>query len=391
MTRASAAARELADALGVSGAVRSAWLRRAFEEIPRHVFVPRFHRWEGGREVLVDGDSAAQRDEWLRGVYTDEALTVQLAPTHDEPAGAGRPTSSSSAPGVMAGMLEALDLQPGHRVLDVGTGTGYNAALLCHRIGAENVVSIELDPGLADAARRALAELGLRPSVHVGDGHLGVPESAPFDRIIATASVDHIPPAWIAQLAPGGAIVADLRGGLSGSLVRLVAVDDDVAEGRVLDLPGAFMPMRTRLDSPLRDGETWDQVLDQRNPQRRTTPVEAGLVADCDSLRFLLQLHLAGRRVRGFLRSPGGTELSGHATDGSWFTVGLRADGDGLFPVAQGGLGRLWDTVESCWGLWRRLGQPGVERFGVTAPDVADLQYVWLDHPDSGYRWPLPL
>jgi protein-L-isoaspartate O-methyltransferase len=391
MIRVSTSARELADALVAGEAVRSEWLRRAFEEIPRHVFVPRYYRSEAGCEVLVDGASPVQRGEWLRGVYTDEALTVQLMPTHGEPIAAGRPTSSSSAPTVMAGMLEALDLQPGHRVLEIGTGTGYNAALLSRRVGAENVVSIELDPRLADAARRALAELGLHPSVQVGDGNMGVPGSAPFDRIIATASVDHVPPAWIAQLAPGGVIVADLRGSLSGSLVWLIAVDDDVAEGRFLDLPGAFMPMRTRLDSPLRDGETWDQVLDQRNPQQGKTPVNVESVADSPPLRFLLQLHLAGRRVRGFLRSRGSAEVSGHATDGSWFTVGLRADGDGLFPVAQGGLGRLWDTVESCWGLWRRLGQPGVERFGVTAPDVADLQYVWLDHPDSGYRWPLPL
>ncbi len=390
MTTVSVAARELANALVASGAVRSPWLRRAFEETPRHVFVPRFYRWEGGCELIVDGDSAAQRDEWLRGVYTDQALTVQLRPTRDESTASGLPTSSSSAPGVMAGMLEALDLQPEHRVLEIGTGTGYNAALLSRRVGAANVVSIELDPGLADAARHALAELGLRPLVYAGDGNLGVPESAPFDRIIATASVDHIPPAWIAQLAPDGAIIADLRGSLSGSLVRLTSVDDDVAEGRFLDLPGAFMPMRTRLDNPLRNGETWDQVLDQRNPQRRTTPVDATVVADCEPLRFLLQLHLAGCRVRGFLRSACSTELRGHATDGTWFTVGLRAD-DGPFPVAQGGPGRLWDTLESCWALWHQMGKPGVERFGVTAPDVADLQHVWLDHPDSGYRWPLPL
>lgn len=387
---ASVAARELANALVASGAVRSQWLRRAFEETPRHVFVPRYCRWEGGCELIVDGDSAAQRDEWLRGVYTDQALMVQLRPAHDESTGSGFPTSSSSAPGVMAGMLEALGLQPGHRVLEIGTGTGYNAALLSRRVGAANVVSIELDPGLADTARHTLAELGLHPSVHTGDGHHGVPDAAPFDRIIATASVDHIPPAWIAQLAPGGVIIADLRGSLSGSLVWLTLVDDDVAEGRFLDLPGAFMPMRPRLDSPLRDGETWDQVLDECNPQRRTTPVDAAAVADCEPLRFLLQLHLAGCRVRGFLRSPCSPELRGHATDGSWFAVDLHTD-DVPFPVAQGGPGRLWDTVESCWALWQYLGKPDVERFGVTAPDVAGLQYVWLDAPDSGYRWPLPL
>jgi protein-L-isoaspartate O-methyltransferase len=95
-------------------------------------------------------------------------------------------------PTVMAGMLEALDLQPGHRVLEISTG--YHAALLCQRVGAHNVASVELDPALADAARRALAELGLHPRVHVGDGAAGLAAAAPFDRIIATASTDHIPP-----------------------------------------------------------------------------------------------------------------------------------------------------------------------------------------------------
>ncbi|MGH3767590.1 MAG: hypothetical protein ACRDS0_28180 [Pseudonocardiaceae bacterium] len=76
---------------------------------------------------------------------------------------------------------------------------------------------------------------------------------------------------------------------------------------------------------------------------------------------------------------------------GSWFTAGLHPDGDGLCPVAQGGPQRLWDTVESCHALWRRLGEPHVGQFGVTADQDPDLQYVWLDHPDAQYRWPLPL
>jgi hypothetical protein len=106
------------------------------------------------------------------------------------------------------------------------------------------------------------------------------------------------------------------------------------------------MPMRTRLDSPHRDGESWDQVLDQRNPLQETTPVNPRLVADNRSLRFMAQLHLAGRRLRGFLRPLDGVELSGHCTDGSWFTAGLHPDDDGVFPVAQGGPQRLWDTVD---------------------------------------------
>lgn len=149
------------------------------------------------------------------------------------------------------------------------------------------------------------------------------------------------------------------------------------------------MPLRTRRDSPHRDGESWDQALDQRNPQQGTTPVNPALVAQNRSLQFMTQLHLAGRRLRGFV--PDGAEISGHCTDGSWFTAGLHPGHDGLYPVAQGGPQRLWDTVESSYLSWRQLGEPGVEQFGVTAPDDTALQYVWFGHPGSRHRWPLPL
>jgi protein-L-isoaspartate O-methyltransferase len=267
--------RQLADVLVAKGAVHSPWLRRAFQDTPREVFVPRFYRRsESGQKMLADGTDPAQREQWLCSVYTDDALTVQLTPAPDLVDRAGAPTSWSSMPTVMAGMLEALDLQPEHRVLEIGTG--YNAALLCQRVGADNVASVELDPALAGAARRALSQLGLRPRAHTGDGAAGLPEHGPFGRIIATASADHIPPAWISQLAPAGVIVVDLRGSLDGCLLRL-------------------------------------------------TPAE----------------------------------ISGHGTDGSWFTAGLHPDHDGLYPVAQGGPQRLWDTVESSYVTWRRLDQPG--------------------------------
>lgn len=379
----------LAAELVARGAVRSSWLRRAFEEVPRENFVPRFYRWVSGRGVLVDGTDRQHRDEWLLGVYSDDVLAVQLTSAPDMAGGTGVPTSSSSMPTVMAGMLEALDLQYGHRVLEIGTGTGYNAALLCQRVGPENVVTVELDPTLAQDARRRLAGIGLHPTVHVGDGAVGLGEIKPFDRIIATASSDHIPPAWITQLATGGSIVADLRGSLSGSIARLTATGSDVVEGHFLSLPGAFMPMRTRLTSPYRDGESWDRVtLDQRNPQCGKTTRNPALLAENQHLRFLAQLHLAGRRLRGFLGN--GTEVAGHASDGSWCNVGLTPD-DGQFPVKQGGPQRLWDTVEASYSSWHRLGEPRIDSFGVTAYDDAALQWVWFDHPDSAQRWPLPL
>src|ERR671927_228289 len=99
MTNALEHRRDLAAALVTSGAVHSPWLRRAFEDTPREVFVPRFYRWsESGQQVLVDGTDPAQREEWLRGVYTDDVLPVQLIPAPDIVDPAGAPTSSSSMP-----------------------------------------------------------------------------------------------------------------------------------------------------------------------------------------------------------------------------------------------------------------------------------------------------
>ncbi len=166
----------------------------------------------------------------------------------------GLPTSSSSMPTVMAGLLEALDLRSGHRVLEIGTGTGYDAALLCDRVGDGNVTTIELHPDLADAARAALASIGLHPEIVVGDGTRLPARQQRFDRIIATAATDHIPPSWIAALSDRGRIVTDLRGSLDGGVIGLDRLGSAGVHGRFLDVAGAFMPLRTRLDSPHRDG-----------------------------------------------------------------------------------------------------------------------------------------
>lgn len=383
----------MADELVDNGTIHTPWVHQAFADIPREVFVPCFHRPYPGHGLL-DGADPLQHDEWLEGVYTDQALVVQYTSAPDMP-GAGAPTSSSSQPTVMAGMLEALDLQPGHRVLEIGTGTGYHTALLCHRLGAANVTSIELDPALASAARDALARIGLHPSIHTGDGAAGLAGAAPFDRIIAAAAADHIPSAWIHQLAPSGAIVVDLRGSVSGRLIRLSAAQDpeiDTVHGWFLTLPGAFMPLRTRTDRPYRDGEDWDTIVyDHRNPQRTTTDVNSRLINDNPTLRLLTQLHLAGHRVHLARHTTPTAKLTGRATDTSWFTTSLAPDHTGHYTVEQAGPQRLWDTIEAAHTTWTRLGKPRIEQFGVTANNDINHQYVWYDHPDSGYRWPLPL
>ncbi len=381
----------LVEKLAATGAVRSDAVRRAFASVPREHFVPRFEQHDATGRRWIDGADPSTREEWLRGVYTDQVLVVQTRPAPDIADPAGAPTSSSSMPSVMAGMLEALDLRPGMRVLEIGTGTGYHTALLCNLVGARNVVSVELDPALVGSARAALAGLGLDPVVHAGDGRLAVPGQDRIDRIIATAAADHIPPAWITRLARGGVIVTDLRGSLAGGLVRLTRTDeedDDVVEGSFLGVAGAFMPLRGALGSPHRDGEVWDRPLDMINPQRGLTVADPGLLAE-DGLRLVVQLHLAGKRLRGFLPDDG-VAWSGRAADGSWFSVDTAPRSDGLRAVVQGGPQRLWDTVETATTAWERLGRPGVGTFRVTAHDHPALQYVTVDC-DPALGWPLPL
>src|SRR5262249_61868423 len=112
------------------------------------------------------------------------------------------PVSSSTAPGLMVRMLEALDVHDGHRVLEIGTGTGYNAALLAARLGDTQVFSVELRPDLTEAARQRLADTGYHPPLVTRDGGEGLAEHAPYDRIIATCAVPAVPPPGLAPTDP---------------------------------------------------------------------------------------------------------------------------------------------------------------------------------------------
>jgi protein-L-isoaspartate(D-aspartate) O-methyltransferase len=151
-------------------------------------------------------------DRWLWLTYAtgyDDYVITQVDDGH--PAGPGHggamPTSSASSPVIVAVMLAALDAHPGHRVLEIGTGTGYNVALLAHRLGADHIASIEIDPDVASQARRALSDTGYGEICMItADGALGNPLGAPYDRIIATAAVNNIPYPWVEQTRSGGRI-----------------------------------------------------------------------------------------------------------------------------------------------------------------------------------------
>ena len=214
--------RQLVRALEDEGRIRSGPVRDAFLAVPRELFVPEF----------------AEEHE-LAAVYRDEVIVTKWSAQ-------GVPLSSSSQPAIMASMLEQLQLRDGMRVLEVGAGTGYNAALLSVLVGRRGrVVSVDVDPDLARKARRALRTGGYKARVVVGDGREGHAELAPYDRVIVTASSDHVPIAWFEQLEPEGLLEAPLQ--LPGAEVQAIPLLRKTRSGfRSTDvLAGGFMPLRS--------------------------------------------------------------------------------------------------------------------------------------------------
>ncbi|MDP9866586.1 MULTISPECIES: methyltransferase, FxLD system [Streptosporangium] len=226
---------------GISRAVAG-----ALRAVPRHVFLPE-----------VPPHTA----------YRDDAIVTKRDAE-------GRPISSSSQPAIMALMLDQLGLEPGQRVLEIGAGTGYNAALLSHLVGPEGrVVSVDIDADLVARAREHLDRAGCAGvSVVCGDGAEGYAPQAPYDRVIATVGVWDLAPAWLEQLGPGGRIVVplDLHG-----VQRSVALER--ADGHWTSrsvVPCGFMRMR----GPFAGPETV-RVLDQGSDLTISLP-EGGEIGD---------------------------------------------------------------------------------------------------------------
>ncbi|GLX52430.1 O-methyltransferase [Streptomyces hygroscopicus subsp. hygroscopicus] len=233
---AAAARAELVREIAAEGAFAAdpRW-REAFAEVPRHLFVPYYFVAgpRGYERRWGESPDPRARERWVRGAYADEPLATRLRD--------GELLSSSSQPSLMARMLAALRVEDGDRVLEVGAGTGYNAALLAHRLGDDDLVTtVDLEPEITESARLHLAAAGRRPVVVTGDGARGVPERAPFDRIIATCALSTVPRAWLAQCRPGARILIPLATGLLALTVR----DAEHAEGRFLHTAAYFVPLR---------------------------------------------------------------------------------------------------------------------------------------------------
>lgn len=358
----------LRDDLAASGALRSPRWLDAFGAVPRHVFVPRlFTPGRDGSSELVDGASPAQRDRWLDLVYRDEPLITEVDAT-------GRWRSSSSQPRLMAMMLEALEITGTERVLEIGTGTGYNAALLCEGLGSGQVTSIDISPDLVAAARERLASLGYAPETSAGDGALGYPPRAPYDRIITTCSLPRVPAEWIRQCADGALILVSLYRALDGGPLAVLRVEDGQASGHFTPFYGGFMPTRLlaqpRAGELMRahlgeDGDTRDAVLPDTPPGD-------------DAFAMIAALRLPGVQRVILVPDDGPEQTWLVHGDGSWArrTAGSPA-------VVQGGPRRLWDELEEIHADWEQAGRPAREAYGLTV--TADREHLlWHGTPAEG-------
>ena len=346
--------RGLVRSLGLTGPVAEAFL-----DVPREVFVP---EWVGRLG--------------LAKIYEPQAVLVTQTDQH------GRATSSSSAPAIMAPMLQALSVEPGHRVLEIGAGTGYNAALLQCLVGPKgSVTSVELDPELASRAKHALAEIGSRATVVSGDGHLGYARRAPYDRIIATAASPTVPPAWFDQLADGGLLEFPYQLVGLGAIPTLRKNDGRLESESVL--LGGFMSMRGSVEE---GGSSHNQlgVFESKSDKSRSESLlGTGLRRLNKTARGqLLHLLVEGPEVRPWKEAdPIGYLLVGnrdavqYAGHRGWGAGVAAPDGSAAAAVVRGSDNRRrvltwgrdgWDLLEDSLLEWRRLGRPAPDRLRLT-------------------------
>ncbi|GAA2597344.1 methyltransferase domain-containing protein [Streptomyces axinellae] len=302
--------------------------RAAFEEVPRELFVPYYYAPGPGGDyerLWCDDPDPGRRARWRQGVYRDQPLATRIRD--------GRLVSSSSQPSLMARMLRYLEVGAGMDVLEIGTGPGYNAALLSHRLGDAHVTTVDLDPDITEAARGHLAAAGYRPRVVTGDGAQGCRAHAPYDRIIATCTVPSVPSAWLSQSAPGALVLTPLATGL----LSLRVEGDGAAEGRFRSTPAFFVPLRGA-------------------PVRGVTSHGA-----------------QGGGGAYACRMPGGVPRDAQQSEEFHF----------LLVLSEGQL----DPADA-YTLWRETGHPVRERYGVSVR--AGRQWAWLDDPEGPHTWPLP-
>ncbi|MEV0263905.1 methyltransferase domain-containing protein [Streptomyces sp. NPDC050617] len=332
----------------------------ALRRVPRHLFLPDRVWVPDGNGGHTPRDRHADPRGWLAAAYTDTPLITRFQTAED---GTRLPSSSAPMPSMTVRALELAALDDGMRVLEIGTGTGFDAALLCARLGDHRVTTVEIDPALHARAGRALAAAGFAPRRVLADGAEGRPAAAPYDRILATCSVRAVPPAWLAQTAPGGRVVTpwDSPWCRYGTLALTRHRDGTAsgpfsAFGSYMVLRGQYADVELGRDLP-RPGQGHEESRTALSPWT----VAGG---DLDA-----EFHL-GQTVPGAWFSwddapeadGAHTRLWIGDTDAtSWASVDYDGRSVASFRVLQHGPRRLWHEIERAYAAWDRLGRPPVD------------------------------
>lgn len=328
-------------------------VRRALLVVPRHRLLTGFYDWNKGRLptwVPLNPDTPSL--ESLDQVYANTPLVIKISPD-------GMPVSSSSEPVLVAVMLELLQLAPGLNILEIGTGTGYNAALMAEIVGDQGrITTLEIQADVAECTGHLLYEAGYSNiQLHCADGFYGWPANAPYNRIVVTTCCSDISPYWLDQLRDKGWLLVPLMHGGKGA-APLTQVFPD-GQGKVLALAG-FGPAMGMLGGP---GPWVEAPVPTSFPSAQGLPSQklTRLVGeDWDVNCFLLHYHyfLALNEPNACLFWKSGLYQVLWADQGVAF---LSRNADGWIMVA--GSEDLCRRVEENYKEYKELGEPRVQDY----------------------------
>lgn len=348
----------LVDELKSKGAIRTEAVERAMRAVPRHLLVERYFDDDLRRFVDVRPEDTAE----LARIYSDRVLLTRRPDLKTLDDYKRAKMSSSSQPTIMAIMLEELRLEAGMRILEIGAGTGYNAALMAEIVGDQRLITtIDIQDDVVEQTQRLLRGAGYGGiKVMAGDGFFGWVDGAPYDRIVATVGCSDLSPHWFSQLANGGSVLVPLEQGVNEPLVH-AWVDDGRVYARFAGWAG-FMPIH-------------GELFDEDNPQFRSVvtsdvieePAWPGFDARTELSPFRYFVGLRDRRA-----FSGGTGL--WQSPQAWVTL------------KQGGFSRrgspaLAEELRALYDSWVSLGRP--------QPWDFEFEFVPrpIGRPPSGSEW----
>lgn len=323
-------------------------------EVPRHQLLPNW--WEPaamGTWGLHHGE--ADEDAWMATAYADRTVVTEVAGLHadhaedgQQPAKYGQPTSSGTLPSLVVQMFRHARVYDGCDLLDVGTGSGYSAALAAKLLGNRHVASVDVNPYLTAAATARLADMGLTPDIMAIDATGDLPGD--YDRIVSMTSVRPVPASWLKVLRPGGRLVTTLAN--TGLILTADKSRDGGASGRIEWDRARFMTARGGDDTGagLRNVHlVVDSMVEDVEPT--TSPYPVVNVHEAWDLLALMEIDAPGTQHDYREFNAGGRMAWMLGADGSW----AKAIGDDRHDPArvfQGGPRRLWDMLDAHRARW---------------------------------------